>query len=225
VDLISVEDPAGALEALRYARDALAVREAICEIDAGSGRAGLLRDAGFSRWLARVRVSADPAALRAPATDAAVFRPARELPRQTLIELFRAVSDGSLDQDMIDQRRELGQIEEARQRLEQALSFPGDPEWFSVLVGDLGEPIGYVVPAVIDEMAVIAELGVAQPHREQGHGLELLSHAARILAAADAELVVADTDQANTAMRSTFARAGFSESRPRDTYRYVREGT
>jgi hypothetical protein len=46
VDLISVEDAAGALESLRHARDALGVREAICEIDAGSGRASLLRDAG-----------------------------------------------------------------------------------------------------------------------------------------------------------------------------------
>jgi len=139
--------------------------------------------------------------------------------------LFRAVADGSLDSGMIEDRHQYGDLEEARRRLDQASSFDGEPDWFAVLVtgGDHETPAGYVVPALIDEMAVIAELGVAASHRGHGYGLKLVEHAVRVLSAAGAEEIVADTDHENTGMRDVFARAGFVESERYQTFHYVRD--
>src|SRR3954454_12144145 len=141
-------------------------------------------------------------------------RPARDLTTESLVQLFRAVADGSLDSGMIEDRHHCGDLEEAHRRLDQALSFDGEPDRFAVLVTgrDHETPAGYVVPALIDEMTVIAELGVAASHRGHGHGLKLLEHGVQVLSAADAEEIVADTDHANTIMRDVLARAGFVES-------------
>ena len=80
--------------------------------------------------------------------------------------------------------------------------------------------VGYVVPAPIDEIAVVAEIGVAREHRGHGYGLDLLLRAVRLLTATGADRIVADTDQANTPMRATFAHAGFAEREFRESYRW-----
>jgi ribosomal protein S18 acetylase RimI-like enzyme len=234
VDLLSAERFDDAVHLLRRARDELRVEEAICELRGGGQEqdapggdrfAELLRAAGFVESAARVRVSAAAAASPGVADRSAAVRPARDLPTEALVEVFRAAADGSLDSGMIEDRRRYGDLEEARRRVEQALSFDGEDDWFAVLVpGDGDEtPAGYVVPALIDEIAVIAELGVAASHRGQGYGLKLLEHGVRVLRGAGATEIVADTDQANTVMRDVFARAGFVETEQYRTFQYARE--
>jgi len=234
VDLISAEEFSGALELLRHARDELEVVEAICEIgdddestDAAPGRAQwpeLLRDAGFSHDLARVRVCGD-AAPAMPTPDPGAFRPAREQPTVSLVELFQAVADATTDHGMREDRARYGAREEAQRRVDDALRLAEGTDWFSVLVVEGGRPVGYVVPALVDEMAVIAELGVDPAFRRRGYGLELLAYGRHLLGNAGAEKVVADTDRANTAMRHVFRRAGFVETKTYDTYRHVRRTT
>jgi RimJ/RimL family protein N-acetyltransferase len=233
LDLVSVEDFPGALELLERSRDELQIQAAICELGLddedsaerapGRGRWGqLLRDGGFSLSLARVRVRTTPGEVSATTRHAVAFRPARECATEALIDLFRAVADGSLDHGMREDLIRYGASDEARRRLAQALKFGGEPDWFSVMVGDDGQPVGYVVPALVDEKAVIAEVGVARAHRGHGYASDLLAHAARLLGATGVEQIVADTDQANSPMRRVFARAGFTESAPYKIYEYAR---
>lgn len=234
VDLVSVENSDSALTLLRRARDELRVEDAICELGIHDeetaveppGRAlwtQLLRDSGFSLASARVRVRATPAAVPTNREGELAFRTARSLPTESLIELFRAVADGSLDHGMIEDRARYGDTNEAVRRLDRALSFAADPDWFSVMVTQDREPVGYVVPAVVDGIAVIAEVGVARAHRRHGNGLQLVGYGVRLLSATGAKQILADTDQANGAMRAVFARAGFTESEPYEIYRYVRD--
>ena len=232
VDLVSVEERESAAVLLRHARDQLEISDAVCELTASAERAtgasakrgawgDVLTTTGFVFDVARVRVERAPE--RVPADRGRlVFRPARGLTDELLVRLFEAVADDSLDHWMVTRRASCGREGEARERLGAARSFGSDPEWFTVGYKHDGVPVGYVVPALVDEVAVVAEIGVAREHRGHGYGLDLLLFATRLLAATGAPRIVADTDQGNSAMRATFALAGFTEREYRETYRWQR---
>lgn len=114
---------------------------------------------------------------------------------------------------------------EAHERLAAARCYGPEPDWFTIGCTNDGSPVGYVVPALVDEVAVVAEIGVANAHRGHGYGLDLLLQAVRLLAATGPKRMVADTDQANTPMRATFARAGFAEREYRESYRLATPAT
>ncbi len=147
------------------------------------------------------------------------MRPARGLPEADLVELFAAVSDGSLDHGMIGDREQRGRTGEAEHRLQAALRYAGEPDWFTVAVHPDGGLVGYVVPALVDgDRPVIAEIGVAAAYRGHGYSDDLLAHGTRVLADADAPQIRADTDLANTPMRAAFRRAGYVEFARRFDY-------
>lgn len=180
----------------------------------------ILTAAGFDFDVARVRLEWT-GGKAATVPRRLEMRPARLLDEATLVTLFQAVAEGSLDAAMRERREHLGAEGEARQRLDDVRSYAGDPEWFSVGFTSAGEPAGYVVPGYVDGTAVVVEIGVGAGHRGRRFVDELLSFATTCLSAAGATRIVADTDCANVPMRAAFRRGGYAEFRWRDDYRWT----
>lgn len=234
VDLLSAEDHDGAVALLIHARDQLGLEDSWCEItapieaadsasDAHPDLVAILVESGFEFQVARVKVEWTPCSHLPPDSGRLTFRPARDLDERPLVTLFRAVTDGSLDHAMVTQRSEVGDDSEARDRLDAVRSYRAQPDWFSVAFDSNEDPIGYVVPCLVeDDIPVVGEVGVVADHRGHGYGNDLLSHATRLLAASGAERIVADTDCANTAMRTVFGAGCYREQRWRDDYRWRR---
>lgn len=237
VDLVSVEEHETAAALLRLARDQLAVSDAVCELTASAERkesassaaetrcswGSVLTASGFAFEVARLRVELVSERGVRSDSERLAFRPARCFDDELLGRLFEAVGDGSLDHGMSEGRARCGREAEALERLAAARCYGADPEWFTVGCTHDGIPVGYVLPALVDEIAVVAEIGVARRHRGHGYGLDLLLLAVRLLAATGAKRIVADTDQGNPPMRATFAQAGFAEREYRESYRWQRQ--
>ncbi|PWW64664.1 GNAT family N-acetyltransferase [Actinokineospora spheciospongiae] len=151
------------------------------------------------------------------------LRQARHVDEDTLMTLFAQVGDGTLDHHSSRARATRGRTAEAADRLHKCFAYPGDPTWFTIGFTPDGHPAGYVVPALIDgDHPVLAEIGVAQPFRGQGHVDHLLTTGTRALTTAGATRVHSDTDQANHPMRAAFARAGYREFATRRDYAWTR---
>lgn len=224
---------AAAAELIIHARGHLDLEQAWCVITAAieqgedpsavqAGLVALVLESGFRFEVARVTVEWTNGAALPPRSGRLVFRPARSLDDELLVALFAAVADDSLDHGMVADRARLGAQEEARRRLDTVRSYRGERDWFSVAFTAAGEPVGYTVPGLADDVPMVGEIGVAATHRGHRYVDDLLSFTTAVLAASGAEAIVGDTDRANTPMRAAFARAGYREFAWRDDYRWRR---
>jgi ribosomal protein S18 acetylase RimI-like enzyme len=220
----SSRDEGAAVALLEHARSTLRVTEAWAPLtlqgpqqEPGDDpwqrfpqQVAVLERAGFRFAVDRVRIEWTAGTPVPEAGSRLSFTPAADLAPGELVELFAAVGDGSLDDSMRRDRERLGRIAEARKRLDFDLHYPGVADRFVVARENAtGDIVGYVVAALHGDLGVIAEIGVAQPHRGHGYVRDLLGHGTRVLAEAGAQRVVADTDCANAPMRAAFERAGY----------------
>jgi ribosomal protein S18 acetylase RimI-like enzyme len=229
VDLLGSIDAATGAELLTRSRDALDVTSGLSCVQVDEDVATLgealpvvanaLTFSGFVPEVDRVRVEWKPTSPVPAQPGRLAMQPARAQREADVVELFAAVSDGSLDHGMIGDRTDRGRTGEAEHRLQAALRYAGEPDWFTVAVGPGGGLVGYVVPALVDgNRPVIAEIGVAAAYRGHGYSDDLLAHGTRVLADAGAPQVRGDTDLANTPMRAAFRRAGYVEFARRFDY-------
>jgi ribosomal protein S18 acetylase RimI-like enzyme len=218
---VSSEDAGAAAQLIGHAARMLGVTRAWCSMtmDGGSGdpwrdRARdvrALEAAGFSFAVDRVRVEWRAGVDPAPSTSMRLtFTPSTAYDADALVELFASVADGSLDHGMRTEAARLGPVAEARERLGLLAGYPGLDNGFLVASRD-SDVVGYVAPAVDAGLGVVAEIGVARAHRGHRYADDLLAHSVEVLRSAGVTRIVADTDCANTPMRSAFARAGFRE--------------
>jgi RimJ/RimL family protein N-acetyltransferase len=148
------------------------------------------------------------------------FRPATTLAEGDLVEMFAAVSDGSVDHGMITGRAEHGRRQEAAIRLGQARRRKHEDNWFAVGVDVAGVPAGYVQSALgPDDLAFLAEVGVVESQRGHQYVDELLAYGTGVLADRGETRIRAFTDAANHAMRAAFARGGYAETGSRRDFR------
>jgi hypothetical protein len=148
------------------------------------------------------------------------FRSATTLADGDLVEMFAAVSDGSVDHGMITGRAEHGRRQEAAIRLGQARRRNHEDDWFVVGVDGAGAPVGYVQSALgADDLAFLAEIGVVEPQRGHRYVDELLAYGTGVLAGRGETRVRAFTDAANRAMRAAFTRGGYAETGSRRDFR------
>ena len=179
----------------------------------------VLLAAGFAPLVDRVSLMWSGAPL--PTVDPAVrFEPAAAVPEEELIEIFAAVADASADHGMRSGRVVHGRRAEATMRLRAARRRTHEHSWFVVARDASDAPVGYVQSASINGRAVLAEVGVIQAQRGRRFVDQLLTYGTTVLAAHGEARVRAHTDQANTAMRRAFARAGYSEVGSRVDYRW-----
>lgn len=228
VDVLGGESAATIAGLLEHSRGVVGAQTALCSVQI-DGRVAHLEDArpvlaeglwsaGFSPEVERVRVEWTANSALPPAPELAM-RAAVTVDETDLIDLFAAVSDGSLDHAMIVQRERVGRRAEAQLRLQAARGADSEPDWFTVGVDPAGALVGYVVPALVNgDRPVIAELGVAAAQRGHRYGDALLAHATRLLAGSGAPQVRADTDLGNAPMRAAFLRAGYVEFARRFDY-------
>lgn len=228
VDVLSILDADAAAALIEHTRSQLGLTEAKAMLtyphDAGDvraraneRRAAALRQAGFTVAVDRVRIEwtgglrEDSGRLR--------YVPARDQAEDRLVELFAAVGDGSLDHDMQEKRERYGREGEARRRLQLALGYRGEYDWFAVGVNDTGELVGFVVSARVNgDRPILAEIGVSAAHRGHRYVDDLLAHGTGILADNGAERVRSDTDNGNWPMRAAFTRGNYREFASRTDY-------
>ena len=179
------------------------------------GQQRVLGAAGFTVELDRVR-------LRWPAS----LPESSGLAEDDLVEVFAAVSDGSLDHGMVTGRAEHGRRGEAAIRLGQARRRKHEDDWFVVGVNSGGAPVGYVQSALdVYDLAFLAEIGVVESQRGYRYVDELLAYGTGVLADRGETQIRAHTDMANRAMRAAFARGGYAETGSRrDFHRLSRLG-
>ncbi len=229
VDLLGGADPAVVAELLSHSRAVVGAATGLCCIQVDADVAALgdampvaaeaLARSGFVPEVDRVRVEWRPTSPVPAPSGRLTMQSAREIAEPDLLEVFAAVGDGSLDHGMVGERTQHGRTGEAERRMRAARGCAGEPDWFGVGVDSAGALVGYVVPALVDgDRPVIAEIGVAAPHRGHGYGADLLAHGTRVLADAGAPQIRADTDLANVPMRAVFRRAGYVEFARRFDY-------
>lgn len=177
----------------------------------------VLQAAGFTLLVDRVSVQWSGAPL--PTPDSRVtFEPAVDLPEGDLIEIFAAVADASADHGMRLGRDSHGRRTEASMRLQAARRRTHEPHWFAIARDASSTPVGYVQSALINGRAVLAEVGVVPEQRGRRFVDQLLTYGTSMLTAHGQTRVRAHTDQANSAMRRAFARAGYTEVGTRVDY-------
>ena len=231
IDFVSIEDHSASVALVLDAREQLHVDMAFCQIfcliEQGDNPshiqadlASVLRDSGFVFEVARVSVAWTITASIVMGGDRLTFRPACDLDDALMNSLFQSVTDGSLSHGMLTDRARVGTAQEALERIQAVRSYRAERDWFAVGFNSENVPVGYVVPAYAGDTPIICEIGVAQPHRGHGYVNDLLSWATRRLAESGARVIEADTDRANTPMRSAFAKNGYREFRWRDDYEW-----
>jgi hypothetical protein len=236
-DLVGAADPAAAAALLRHSRECLGIADAEASVvlphDAPESRRRAaqacdqaLVAADFTISVERVRVEwLDRDAVPASA-GRLTYLAARDQPEDLLVELFAAVSDDSLDDGMRRRRAQHGRDAEARKRLDSALNYKGEPDWFSVGLNSAGAPVGYVLPALVNgDRPVLAEIGVAAPHRGHRYVDDLLAYGTALLHQHGAERVRGDTDAGNLPMRAAFRRGRYREFASRTDYRWHNPAT
>ncbi|MGD0558299.1 MAG: GNAT family N-acetyltransferase [Streptosporangiaceae bacterium] len=146
----------------------------------------------------------------------------RAFDEDDLVEVFAAVTDGSVDHSMIIGRAEHGRREEAAIRLGQARRRKHEDDWFVVGVDGAGVPVGYVQSALdVDDGGFLAEIGVVESQRGHRYVDELLAYGTGVLADRGETQIRSHTDAANHAMRAAFARGGYAETGSRRDFRRV----
>jgi hypothetical protein len=225
VDVLSIRDASAAAALIEHTRTNLGLTEAKAMLtypdtapkeraQANEVRAAALLQAGFAASVDRVRlewvgdeVPQDSGRLR--------YEPARDQAEDRLVELFAAVGD----HEMRDKRERYGREGEARRRLELALGYRGEYDWFAVGVNNADELVGYVVSARVNgDRPILAEIGISGLHRGRRYVDDLLAHGTRILTDDGAERIRSDTDQGNWPMRAAFKRGNYREFATRTDY-------
>jgi ribosomal protein S18 acetylase RimI-like enzyme len=125
------------------------------------------------------------------------------------LDAFQRVAVGSLDRETRDGVAKLGVEGQARETLSCYRGMRGDRDWWRMAYTADGNLVGFTIPSANEDGHVIGYLGVVPELRGRGYGGDLLVEATRILMAAGAERVRADTDTTNPPMAGTFERSRY----------------
>lgn len=134
------------------------------------------------------------------------FEPADD---EAFVDVFRRVSEGSLDAATAREIARLGAEEAAREEVAMYKSMPGDRDWWRLAYDGHGELIGFHVPSANAGGPVVGYLGVVPEHRGKGLINDLLADLTHQLAETGAEQIRADTDFGNVPMAKSFERQGY----------------
>lgn len=134
------------------------------------------------------------------------FEPADD---EAFVDVFRRVSEGSLDAATAREIARLGAEEAAREEVAMYKSMPGDRDWWRLAYDGDGELVGFHVPSANAGGPVVGYLGVVPEHRGKGLINDLLADLTHQLAETGAEQIRADTDFGNVPMAKSFERQGY----------------
>lgn len=137
------------------------------------------------------------------------FRPASDT--DELIALMTRALDGTLDAHSRADLAQMSAHEAAVKHYENEFAAYSSPRqwWRIATLGELGEPVGFIIPARNAYHPVIAYLGVLPEHRGHGYVHGILAEGTRILAGENVPRIRASTDLGNEPMAAAFAKAGY----------------
>lgn len=176
-------------------------------VAAWSWRREAVRRAGLTGELERLRYEWTPAAGLPARTGRLEFRP--EPDDETFLAAFRRIAEGSLDATTIQGRAAVGADLQARDAMRYYLGMPGPRDWWRLAYTPQGSLAGLAIPSRNADGPVVAYLGVVPELRGRGYVDDVLAEITRLLAAAGAQRIRADTDLANRPMAAAFERAGY----------------
>ncbi|MGR6319604.1 GNAT family N-acetyltransferase [Micromonospora soli] len=151
------------------------------------------------RWTSDYGLPARPGRLE--------FRP--EPDDAVILDVLRRIGEGSLDAHYRHAAAEHGPDAAAREDLDLLRWLPSPRDWWQLAWTPGGELAGIVVPARNQTHHIVGFVGVLPGQRGHGYAYDLLVEATHRLVEAGAQEIVAATDQGNTPMAATFARAGY----------------
>ncbi|MEC3981771.1 GNAT family N-acetyltransferase [Amycolatopsis sp. H20-H5] len=135
------------------------------------------------------------------------FRP--EPDNDVILDVFRRLTEGSLDAHARRLVAESGVEAAAQDDLDFLLWMPGPREWWRLAYTPDGELVGLAVPGRNHNDPVTGYIGVLPEHRGHGYAYDLLVEATHLLAAEGVDRIVASTDVPNLPMAKAFAKAGY----------------
>jgi RimJ/RimL family protein N-acetyltransferase len=170
--------------------------------------------AGLTAVTERLRYDWKPEYGLPPRSTRLRFEPADD---EAFVDVFRQVTEGSLDAATARDIARLGVDGAAREELELYKSMPGERSWWRLAYDDwgggaekesgtAGKLIGFAIPSANQGGKTVGYLGVLPEHRGHRYSDDLLAEITHILAELGAERIAADTDFGNVPMARCFER-------------------
>jgi ribosomal protein S18 acetylase RimI-like enzyme len=169
--------------------------------------------AGFTHEVERLRFEWTRAAGVAEPDGRLTF--AAEPDDARMLEVFRRIGDGSLDDETRRNRARMSPTETARAEMDFYLSAPGKREWWRTAHTPDGTLAGLAVPSATSYGPNVGFLGVVPELRGRGYARQILDAITRSHAGRGAERVTATTDAANYPMAAAFRGAGYRNTETR----------
>ncbi|MCW3841236.1 GNAT family N-acetyltransferase [Micromonospora yasonensis] len=135
------------------------------------------------------------------------FRP--EPDDAVILDVLRRIGEGSLDAHYRHASAVHGPEAAAREDLDLLRWMPSPREWWQLAFTPGGDLVGIIVPTRNQSHHIVGFVGVLPGQRGHGYAYDLLVEATHRLVEVGADAIVAATDQGNTPMAATFARAGY----------------
>ena len=178
-------------------------------------RTELLEDVGFSlkRRTIRFEWRGDEPPL---VSERFSFRTLEEVGEEAFVDAIARVSEGTLDQEIQNERKRMGPQGAARAFFEDASGAKHGPSWWRLAYSPGGELVGLVMPAESPALLTVFYIGVVPEMRGHGYIDDLLAAGTATLLSTrerggSDKLIRADTDVGNAPMAAAFRRAGWVE--------------
>jgi RimJ/RimL family protein N-acetyltransferase len=134
---------------------------------------------------------------------------------EKMLEIFRRIGDGSLDDETRKNRVRMSQDEVARQEMGFYLRAPGKRDWWRTVHTPDGALVGLAVPSATSYHPNVGYLGVVPELRGRGYVRQILDAITLSHASRRAERITATTDVTNFPMVAAFRRAGYRNTETR----------
>ncbi len=183
-------------------------------------RVELLKGVGF--YLRRETGRYERRGTEAPAEKGRLpYRSLEEVGTEEFIGAMERVSEGTLDQEILAERRKLGTKRAAQEFFDDASRVQHDASWWRLAYTPDGELAGLVMPAEPPGFLTVFYVGVVPEMRGRGYVNDLLAAGTATLLQAARENnkpLIADTDVSNAPMAAAFERAGWTRFAGRQEY-------
>ncbi|MFI1996938.1 GNAT family N-acetyltransferase [Actinoplanes sp. NPDC020271] len=132
-----------------------------------------------------------------------------------MVEIFRRIGDGSLDDETHKQRARMSSEETARYEMQFYLDAPGERDWWRVVYQPDGLLAGLAIPSATSYNPNVGYLGVVPEMRGRGYARIILDAITRSHANRGAEQITATTDMSNFPMAAAFRKSGYRNTETR----------
>jgi GNAT superfamily N-acetyltransferase len=168
---------------------------------------------GFTHAVERLQFEWTPGCGMPERDDRLVF--VAEPDDEKMLEVFRRIGDGSLDDETRKKRARMSPEEAARHEMDFYLGAPGERDWWRVVYRPDGALAGLAIPSATSYNPNVGYLGVVPEMRGRGYARIILAAITRSHASRGAERITATTDTANFPMAAAFQKSGYRNTETR----------